>query len=121
MYINGALVQQPGTCINRYSKLGPTLQFDMIARDDETALNTDSLEQRLFYIVGQLPTVDNSHVTALLLRLVDRDKKLFARIGLILSIRTGEHEMLLVELDEGTKSSLPCLRYENGLHTIRII
>jgi hypothetical protein len=29
--------------------------------------------------------------------------------------------MLLAELDEEIKSSLPCLRYENGLHTIRII
>jgi hypothetical protein len=121
MYINKAIVQHQDTRIDRYSKLGPTMQFDVIPRDDEAAFDTDNVEQRLFFMVCRPPSAANKFMAALLLRLVDKEKTLFERIGIALSGRTGEHEMLLAELDEEIKSSLPCLRYENGLHTIRII
>jgi hypothetical protein len=74
-------------------------------------------------MVGHPPTVkkNSNNLTTLLLRLADKDEKLFGRIGLASSVKTGEHKIRLAELDEETKRGLPCLRYENGLHTIRII
>jgi hypothetical protein len=33
------------------------LNFDVLVRDDEMALDADNLEQRLFYMVGHPPTV----------------------------------------------------------------
>jgi hypothetical protein len=102
---NNAVVQHPDTRIDRYSKLGPTLQFDVVARDDEAAFDADNVGQRLFFMVCRPPSADNKSLAALLLRLVDKEKTLFERIGLAFSGGAGEHEMLLAELDEERKSS----------------
>ena len=60
-------------------------------------------------------------VYCLMVRLVDEERKLFERIGFVKASSYQGKDQLLVELDEETKARLPCIRYENGLHTIRII
>jgi hypothetical protein len=57
----------------------------------------------------------------LLLCLVDAEKLHFERVGMGDVIDPDYLEMLHENLDEDFKRSLPCLRYENGKHTIRII
>jgi hypothetical protein len=57
----------------------------------------------------------------LLLRLVEPGNVTFERIGVATAYTDEGRKLLLEELDEETKARLPCLRYENGLHTTRII
>jgi hypothetical protein len=56
-----------------------------------------------------------------MIRLVDEENNLFERIGVAMAGPHTGRDQLLAELDEETKAHLPCLCYENGLHTIRII
>jgi hypothetical protein len=57
----------------------------------------------------------------LLFRLTESNDDVFERIGVARCSADDKKEMLLAELDEGTRARLPCMRYENGLHTIRIV
>jgi hypothetical protein len=101
------------------NRRAPVVVLDVSAADD--AFVRDMSEQRLFFMVGRKPDSDDEYLPVLLLRLCDVEKKLFERIRLAKSGSKAGTEMLLVELDEQTRASLPCLRYEDGLHTIRII
>lgn len=87
----------------------------------ETAFDENNARERLFFMPCQTGSTPNISTVCLLLRLVDEDQVLFERIGVV---SAGEHQnedKLLAELDEETKARMPCLRYEDGLHTIRII
>ena len=57
----------------------------------------------------------------LLFRLVNRRTNEFQRIGTGRAFHEESRDQLHKELDEETKRTLPCLRYENGRHTIRVI
>jgi hypothetical protein len=83
---------------------------------------SDNAEERLFYMPAQegSSTSDRGFV-CLLLRLVEKEPVIFERIGVITTNAHKGKEQLLEHLDEVTKARLPCLRYENGLHTVRII
>lgn len=61
------------------------------------------------------------HSQSLLIRLVNRQTNEFERIGLGVSQDGAAMTSLHKELDEEVKKALPCLRYEEGRHTIRII
>lgn len=50
-----------------------------------------------------------------------RRKKTFTRFGLAVALDMPTRAILLADIDEDTRKSLPCLRYDNKLHTIRII
>jgi hypothetical protein len=94
----------------------PILLFDVAA--NESAFDDDNAEKRLFYV----PCLDTqASLDCLLVRLVDVDKKTFERFGVVKCYWDEGREFLEAELDEEIKASLPCLRYEDGLHTIRII
>jgi hypothetical protein len=88
---------------------------------DDDAFHVDNLANNLYYMVCWVPARNSKHVQILLLRLVDTDKKLYERIGVASSYSKEEHEVLLADIDEEVKQRLPCLNYQNGLHTIRII
>jgi hypothetical protein len=89
---------------------------------EEEAFDNDNKEKRLFFMPGLVERSDRNHeVRCLLLRLTNSKSKIFERIGCVDSYSVHEEDVLLAELDEETKAGLPCLRYENGLHTIRII
>ncbi|KAH6872968.1 hypothetical protein BKA58DRAFT_401133 [Alternaria rosae] len=104
----------------------PWLYFDTPVFT-ETAFNDDSASGNLFFkpyrlgraVPGELEV--GVQVACLMLRLVDKERKLFERIGFVKANSYQGKDQLLVELDEEKKTRLPCLRYENGLHTIRII
>jgi hypothetical protein len=82
----------------------------------------DNAEKRLFYMPAQEESSDfDEEFMCLLLRLVETEPVTFERIGVITTYTHEGKERLLEELDRETKARLPYLRYENGLHTIRII
>lgn len=104
----------------------PSLHFDT-PLVTETAFSDDSASGNLFFMPYQLQRdvpgkpKERDPVSCLMVRLVNEERKLFERIGFVEASSHQGRDQLLVELDEETKARLPCLRYENGLHTIRII
>lgn len=81
-------------------------------------------DARLFYMIF---IVTETQIKALLLRLVQGESE-FVRWGMISIdheiLEPGDLELqeaLLTDIDEATKAILPCLRYEGGKHTIRIV
>jgi hypothetical protein len=85
----------------------------------------DSWERRLFYMVVLHRNKNTkNHFFALMLRVVAGQKGTFERIGLF-EVSEGEDPLFasacVADLPESVKEELPCLRYEGGKHTIRII
>jgi hypothetical protein len=119
LLVNDILIRPQDESLPDWKRLGPIVHLNVPAADD--AFVRDIAEQRLFFMVGRKPDSDDDYIPVLLFRLCDVEQKLFERIGLATSGPKGGTEMLLAELDEETRASLPCRRYENGLHTIRII
>ncbi|KAG9192460.1 hypothetical protein G6011_11194 [Alternaria panax] len=91
----------------------------------ESAFDDDNMEERLFFMPGLIQGKPDESPTlwCLLFRLTKskNKNKTFERIGVGGGGAEHKKKLLLAELDEDTKARLPCLRYENGLHTIRII
>ncbi|KAF2745082.1 HET-domain-containing protein, partial [Sporormia fimetaria CBS 119925] len=99
----------------------------------DNAFDEDNDQGRLFLVCCCLQTEELRQADALLFRLVDIEKALFERIGLAsvdlwidafawYDLNRGRFEDLLFgSPDEEVERRLPCLRYENGLHTIRVI
>jgi hypothetical protein len=80
----------------------------------------DSTEGRLFYMVA----TDLEHTVPMLMLRVNLENSLFERIGIGLMRNYNEEAMveaLLSTLSEQERTALPCLRYDNGMHTVRII
>jgi hypothetical protein len=119
LVVNNILVRPQDESLPDWERMGAIVHLDVPAADD--AFVRDMVEQRLFFMVGRKPDSDDDYIPVLLLRLCDVEQKLFERIGLAKSDPKTGTEMLLADLDEETRASLPCLRYEDGLHTIRII
>lgn len=91
--------------------------------DDEVAFDDDHTQERLFFMPGRLvgKSDEGTILWCLLFRLTESNDDVFERIGVARCSADDKKEMLLAELDEGTRARLPCMRYENGLHTIRIV
>jgi hypothetical protein len=88
----------------------------------------DSTEGRLFYMIA----TDLEHIVPMLMLRVNLESSLFERIGIGLMLNYNKEAMveynkevtveaLLSTLSEQERTALPCLRYENGMHTVRII
>ncbi|EAT84169.2 hypothetical protein SNOG_07893 [Parastagonospora nodorum SN15] len=95
--------------------------FDVSGVPSSHRLN-DSWERRLFYMTV---VASRDYVAALMLR-VGADEDVHERIGLIELIRgvednDGFENGFLAGLDDSIKKTLPCLRYEDGKHTVRIV
>ena len=118
--IDDTFVRPQDESLEDYDRLGPNLHLDVPPSGDN-AFDTDNAEQRLFFMTGRTPSEENEYIPILLLRLVDVENTVFERIGLAISGTGDGQEMLLAELEEEAKRKQPCLRYENGMHTIRII
>jgi len=82
--------------------------------DPEEVLAEDSDKGLLFYMCARSPDM-----YLLLLKLVDAESGTFQRIGVAHVWNRLSVEAVL-EGDTG-EESLPCVRYEGGLHSIRII
>ncbi|KAF3004390.1 hypothetical protein E8E13_010083 [Curvularia kusanoi] len=92
-----------------------------VPTSNSEAFDEDNAQQRLYCLVSRAAKDAKDYVPILLLRLLDAERNLFERIGLA-SCPPGQGlAMLEAELHEDVKSSLPCSRYEDGLHTIRIV
>jgi hypothetical protein len=118
--VNNTIVRPQDESLEEYERLGPFLHFDVPPSGDD-AFESDNAAQRLFFLACRVPSDDDTYIPVLLLRLADPDKTLFERIGLAISLSHDGQEMLLADIDEEVKIGLPCLRFENGLHTIRIV
>jgi hypothetical protein len=74
-------------------------------------------------------TTSEDDIASLLLRLLDEHLVIFERIGLVHmwgfllpgSRYVAFFAAFLADLDEETKLHLPCVRFEGGKHTIRIV
>lgn len=86
----------------------------------DTDLVEDNAQRRLF-IMSCIKLGGPGWLSGLLLRLGDKEKALFERIGYFYPETLGGNKTISADLSEDTKARLPCLRYENGKHTIRII
>jgi hypothetical protein len=91
--------------------------FDILP-DKNWIRNDDNTQEHFFFMPCRL---SGETADCLLFRLVDKEKNLFERIGYVWVRESVQVEKILAELDEDTRARLPCLRYENGQHTIRII
>jgi hypothetical protein len=88
-----------------------------------TSFDEDNAQNRLFYIPTMKWGTQKTGFSAcgLLLRVIDGDEGVFERLGHI-SDNGNEHlPAIMADLEEEMKKSLPCIRYKDGLHTIRII
>lgn len=95
-------------------------RFD-VSDIDTSKLLEDSAKGRLYYMNFQVAV---KRICWMMLRLVNEQQGIFERIGLnVTYLGDGRDALdaLLVNLDNDTKRGLPCLRYEDGKHTIRII
>ncbi|KAH7383209.1 heterokaryon incompatibility protein-domain-containing protein [Pyrenochaeta sp. MPI-SDFR-AT-0127] len=84
----------------------------------------DEPTQRLYYMPIMTITDDPPATKLLLLhQRIDEGSGAFERIGLATCYQTedNEQDMLLADLKEEKKKALPCLRYENSVHIVRII
>lgn len=106
---------------NTWKEQGPRLLFDEPPQDE--LLQRDAEQGPLLFcmICRVLHSTPIPLVVALLVRLEDAKKKTFTRFGLAVALDMPTRAILLADIDEDTRKSLPCLRYDNGLHTIRII
>jgi hypothetical protein len=106
---------------NADEKLHNGIMFDAHPLN-HTSFDEDNAQDRLFYIPTMKWTRKSDLVACgLLLRVVDRDEGVFERLGLIHD-GWGKHlPAILADLEEEVKKSLPCIRYEDGMHTIHII
>jgi hypothetical protein len=83
-----------------------------------SSIGNDSIEGRLFYMVSH----DSENRFMVLLLRVDPETSLYERIGIGRKHERGSTlESLVSTLKDQERAALPCLRYENGLHTIRIV
>jgi hypothetical protein len=103
------------------SRLHSDIIFDA-PPSSRTSFDDDNARNKLFYI----PTVkwtrkSSQRACGLLLRVVDVDNGVFERLGYIYDGNYKHLPAMLADLREEVRKNLPCVRYEDGLHTIRII
>lgn len=118
--INNQVLRPRDETLEEDFRVDPLLDLDVPPKSDEI-FDADNTEQRLFFMICRMPSSDGKFMQILLLRLTDLNTNLFERIGFAQSIVPECQDTLLADLDESTKRSLPCSRYANGLHTIRLI
>jgi hypothetical protein len=117
--INGCVIKSLEEDEESESK-GMSIHFDTLPEEYD-AFRVDSLANNLYCMICRTPSGDWDYVQLLLLRLVDPEKKLYERLGTaMVSIDTG-CATEWTDINEEIKQRLPCLDYQNGLHTIRII
>lgn len=115
--------QDDGEGSEHINEEGPRLFFDEPPRDEHFLQGTQHAS-RLFCMICRVLPIDPPKlpvVMALLVRLMDVDKRIFTRIGVAIATDLPARAILLADIDKDTKKSLPCLRYDNDMHTIRII
>jgi hypothetical protein len=107
--------------VEKYEGMNASVNLD-VEPIDRFAFENDNAEGRLFFMPGHGNTTGGGgNLRCLLLRLVESENVTFERIGAVTAYNGHGPEQLLKDLSEAVKARLPCLRYENGLHTIRII
>jgi hypothetical protein len=107
--------------VERYPGMDASVNLD-IEPIDRFAFENDNAEGRLFVMPAhEYPTRGGGTLICLVLRLVETGNATFERIGIVTAYKDHGKEQLLEDLCEAVKAQLPCLRYKNGLHTIRII
>jgi hypothetical protein len=114
-------IAMSGTALGRRD--GLYIEFDVPPSSND-AFDTDNAEERLFCVLSQTTNLQSDYVFILLLRLIDTEKMLYERFGaadLAYKQNAQGWDVFAGDISEEVKQNLPCLRYENGLHTVRII
>lgn len=92
---------------------------------DSRNFDDDNSADRFFFMPCSVDRSMGYFMLAMVLRVVDSDNGVFERIGMAAGSRGGwedeEEPILPTDIDEHVRATLPCLKYEDGLHTIRII
>lgn len=91
---------------------------------DAQNFDNDNLAGKLFFMPCLLDRSEDFPMYAMVLRIVDRDNGVFERIGMAVGLEDlgdGEIPPLPTDVGEHEKATFPCLKYEDGLHTVRII
>jgi hypothetical protein len=91
---------------------------------DERAFDGDNANSRLFYMpAGRVAhKIDYHAIRFLLFRVLDVDQGIYERLGC--GYQYGDELVeiaMLADADEDVKKGVPCVRYEDGMHTIRVI
>ncbi|KAH7386946.1 heterokaryon incompatibility protein-domain-containing protein [Phaeosphaeria sp. MPI-PUGE-AT-0046c] len=99
-----------------------------VRTSDSRRFEHDNVAGRLFFMpcATRRGMGSNFGMNALVLRVVEPDGGIFERVGMAYALRVGglgdgQNPRVPTDVDEEIKARLPCLRYENGIHTIRII
>ena len=110
---------------NNHRQVKLNIQFDYLPVEKDVMLQGVATAQ-FFCVLATRPSGDHASVTriggclVILLRLVDVKKRHFERVGTARISWEEDAQVLLEDLDEEVQRSLPCLRYEDGKHTIRV-
>lgn len=118
---------EPRVTVDTFKYYGVHLD---VPTTDPSAFNDDNIKGNLFYMLGYHCswTTSTKVATLLILKMTDRCKALFQRIGLLRILLEEEDSEAGLEvlgkhdMSEEGQRLLPCLEYhEDGTHTIRII
>lgn len=120
MVLNGIIVCCQDESLPETGRFGPMVHLD-VPPTDERAFEEDNHHQRLFYMMSRSPKSGQDWIPFLLLRLIDPDQVIFERIGLAMCSPYDGLPMLIASLEEDAKRALPSSRYEDGVHTIRVV
>lgn len=96
---------------------GMSLHFDTLPEEYD-AFSIDDFANNLYFMICRTPAGDWDCVQLLLLRLLDPQKKLYERLGTAMISIDTESAVEWTDIDEEIKQRLPCLDYQDGLHTI---
>lgn len=89
--------------------------LDVVEEDFEE----DGAKGLLYFMCGRLNILTGGSLYMLLLKKVEGQTGTFERIGLVLAWNNEIKERMLLRDPE--EAQLPCLRYQDGLHSIHMI
>ncbi|KAL2109836.1 hypothetical protein VUR80DRAFT_1920 [Thermomyces stellatus] len=113
MFVNGVHVSVPSD-----SKKGEP-QPHIIPDAPPEDFNKEIADGELYGMPGRVRKGDEGTIYVLILRLVDRERGIFRRIGLAHGYGRDVKEKILARTPE--EEVFPCEEYAGGLHSIRII
>lgn len=113
LYLEGVRIAAVRTTPGRVS---PIVKFDV----SEGGVDYGSAEDQIFSMVGHAGNEDWP-MPLLLFKVVDEQRGLFERIGVVLIYFEVQEEKILSVRREPEKPPLPCAEFKDGKHTIIVI
>ncbi|KAH7095133.1 heterokaryon incompatibility protein-domain-containing protein [Paraphoma chrysanthemicola] len=92
-----------------------------VLRMDSAYFELDNAARLLFYVPATISFSQSHRLTIIILRCLDKVMGLFERIGVGESEEAIDRDLLLADTTSPVKMELPSVRFENGMHILRII